>query len=349
MNWKRRLIREGKRLFYSSMTILALLLLFKVMNYSSHDHEEDEDIPYQTYFNEHYRIFSLQLPDSMKLAGESVPMKDLDVREKLDRELLVNTYWQSHSLLLHKRAHRWFPVIEPILEAEGVPQDLKYIAMAESGLQNVVSPAGAEGVWQFMEGTAKELGLEVNENVDERYHVRKATRAACKYLKKAREKYSSWTLAVAAYNVGSAALDRRIMRQKVNSYYQLLLNDETARYIYRILALKEIHQNPSKYGFHLREQDLYKPYETRTVEVDSSIEDLAQFALDQGANFKALKILNPWLREDHLENEEGNTYKIELPVEMTEEFITQDTLEDQVDSLPERIEKDSSPVIEEEP
>lgn len=349
MKRKRRLIREGKRILYSLGIILGMLLVLKVMNYSTHGHDEGEegDIPYRTYFKEHYRIFSLELPDSMELGGEPVPLKELDVREKLDRELHVNTYWQSHSILLHKRAHRWFPVIEPILEEEGVPEDLKYIPLVESGFKNVVSPAGAHGFWQFMEGTAKDYGLEVNEEVDERYHVEKATRAACEYLKDAKEKYGSWALAVAAYNMGMNALDKRIVQQKVNNYYELLLNTETSRYIYRLLALKEIHRDPERYGFHIREQDLYQPYETREVVVDSSIEDLAAFAIDQDINYKALKMLNPWLRENELSNHKGKEYRIKLPKGPSEELILEDTGEFRNDTLKKRIRQDSISIEEE--
>ncbi len=342
MKKKRKIFREAQRILYSLLIILGLLLIFKVMSFSSqHDEGEKGDIPYRTYFKEHYRIFSLELPSSLNFAGEPVPMNDLDVREKLDRELHVNTYWQSHSILLHKRAHRWFPIIEPILEEKGVPEDLKYIPLVESGFKHVVSPAGAVGFWQFMKGTAREQGLEVNGNVDERYNVRKATRAACDYLKKAYDKYGSWTMAAASYNIGMSKLDRRILQQKADSYYELMLNTETARYVYRILALKEIHRNPGKYGFHLREQDLYRPYKTKVVEVDSSIDDLAQFAIDHGTGYKELKILNPWLREDHLDNSEGESYKIRLPKPGEAELIHKDTGVYRNDTLQNKIEKDS--------
>jgi membrane-bound lytic murein transglycosylase D len=342
MRRKRKFIRESQRVLYSMGILLGLILLFKLMNFSAEEETQKEgDIPYKEYFKEHYRIFSLQLPDSLNFAGEPVPMKDLDVREKLDRELHVNTYWQSHSILLHKRAHRWFPIIGPILEDEGVPEDLKYIPLVESDFRNQVSPAGAAGFWQFMKGTAKEYGLEVDGNVDERYHVKKATRAACEYLKKAYERYGSWTMAAASYNVGMSALDDRILQQKAKSYYQLKLNNETARYVYRILALKEIHQDPSEYGFHLRQKDLYQPYRTRTLKVDTPIDDLAEFAIEEGTGYKELKILNPWLREDHLDNASGKSYRILLPAEDSEQLIHKDSSIFKNDTLQKRIEKDS--------
>ena len=332
---KRRLLkRELGRGLYSVLIVLGLLLVFKVMNYSS-DHEGGKkgDIPYRSYFTEHYKIFSLELPESLSFSGEPVPMKDLDVREKLDRELHVNTYWQSHSILLHKRAHRWFPVIRPILEEEGVPEDMKYVPLVESGFKNVSSPAGAKGFWQFMEGTARDYGLEVDGNVDERYNVRKSTRAACDYLKKAYQKYGSWTMAAASYNVGMRALNERMVQQKADSYYELMLNTETARYVYRILALKEIHKDPERYGFHFREQDLYEPYKTRKVKIDSSIGDLATFAMDHGTGYKEVKILNPWLREDHLDNSSGKSYRIRLPKASTGQLMHKDTGGHRNDSL----------------
>lgn len=317
---KRAYDRNFRKVFYTVGSVLMMVLIVKALTFSVK--EGGADLNYQKYFNEHYKIFSLQLPERIEFAGEPVPMEDLDVREKLDRELLVNTYWQSHSLLYHKRANRWFPVIEPILEEEGVPTDFKYVALIESGLKNVVSPAGAKGFWQFMEGTAKEYGLEVNEYVDERYHVKKATRAACEYLKKAYEKYDSWTLAAASFNVGMKGLDRRIREQKAGRYYDLLLNRETARYIYRVLAVKEILENSSDYGFHIRPEDLYEPYETKTLELDSSIGDLTAFAHDQGIDHRVLKLLNPWLRKNELPVEGDKSYRIELPTrDMKKELL----------------------------
>ncbi len=313
-------------------TVLLMVLTVKAFMFSVD--EGGEDLNYQKYFNEHYKIFSLDLPDKMEFCGEPVPLADLDVREMLDRELLVNTYWQSHSLLYHKRANRWFPVIEPILKEEGVPTEFKYVALIESGLQNVISPAGATGFWQFMEGTAREYGLEISDHVDERYNVEKATRAACEYLKKAYEKYDSWTLAAASYNVGMKRLDRQIENQGTTNYYDLLLNPETARYIYRVLAVKEIMENSTQYGFHVRPGDLYQPYKTREVVVDSSIEDLVQFAREKGIDYKALKLLNPWLRKRSLPVEKGQQYRIELPVGRTRSELKGERLPDASDSVP---------------
>ena len=201
-----------------------------------------------------YNVYALPLPDNLNFAGEPVPVQNPDIKERMDRELLVNTYWQSNGLLLFKRANKYFPIIEPILKEEGVPEDLKYLAVIESGLTQAVSPARATGFWQILKETGKEYGLEVNDNVDERYHIEKSTRAACKYLKASKERFGSWTLAAAAYNAGNYGVSREMERQNVNGYYDLLLGEETGRYVFRILALKEILSNPGKYGFNFQEK-----------------------------------------------------------------------------------------------
>lgn len=303
--------------YFHSKLIISILIVFTlgfswlILSFSTE--KASVDPSYQKYFNENYKIFSLNTPAQLEFAGEAVPLEILDVREKLDRELLVNTYWQSQSLLFHKRANRWFPVIEPILKAKGVPDDFKYLAVIESGLTNVVSPAGATGYWQFLKSTGRDYGLEINNEVDERYHVEKSTEAACTYLKDAYEKYNSWTLAAASYNMGMNGLDRQIERQKVTNYYDMLLNEETARYVYRILAVKEVLSKPAQYGFHFRPKDLYPTYQTKTVTIDSSVEDFADFARQQEINYKILKILNPWLRESYITNPARNQYEIKLP------------------------------------
>lgn len=260
-----------------------------------------------------YNVYALPLPEIIDFAGEAVPMNDPDIRERMDRELLVNTYWQSNGLLMFKRANKYFPVIEPILEKYGVPDDFKYLAVIESGLMNVVSPAGARGIWQIMPTTAREYGLEVNENVDERYHLVKSTEAACKYLLASKERFGSWTLAAAAYNAGNSGINRRLEGQKVEDYYNLLLGEETGRYMFRILALKEILSNPKKYGFNFREKDLYTMVPSFEIEVDKPIDDLAAFAQQYEINYKILKIHNPWLRETKLNNRSGKKYQIEIP------------------------------------
>ncbi|HEX8562651.1 MAG TPA: lytic transglycosylase domain-containing protein [Flavobacterium sp.] len=254
-------------------------------------------------------------PTTVDFAGEQTPLHLYDVKERFDRELLVNANLDATTLLIIKRANRAFPIIEPILAKYGVPDDFKYLAVIESGLVNAVSPAGARGVWQFMPATAKEFEMEVSETVDERYHLEKSTEAACKYLLDAKNKFGSWTLAAASYNGGITGVNRQIEFQKVSNYYDLLLTDETARYVFRILALKEIMKNPALYGFTVTPEELYQNLPMKKVSVSNSIPDLAVFAKEQGINYKILKFHNPWLRERMLTNTSGKAYEIEIPTQ----------------------------------
>lgn len=262
---------------------------------------------------EGYRISAIDIPEDLNFAGEMVPQDDPEVMERIDREFLVNTYWQSNALLLMKRANKYFPIIEPILAKNGVPDDFKYLAVAESGLQNVVSHAGATGFWQIMSATGKQYGLEINANVDERYHIEKATEVACKYLKNYKNKYGSWTLAAATYNTGTGSLDKYMGIQQVNDYYDLLLGEETGRYVFRIMAIKEILSHPEKYGFDVSPEDMYQAVPTFTVEVNEPILSFADFAQQYEINYKILKRHNPWLREPHLNNSSRKKYTVEIP------------------------------------
>ena len=273
------------------------------------------DENFETKLINDYNVYALQVPDDLNFAGESMPLENPDILERMDRELLVNTYWQSNGLLMFKRAKKYFSIIEPILAKNGVPDDFKYLAVIESGLTNAVSPAGARGVWQIMPATGRENGLEVNKNVDERYNLEKATEVACKYLLKSKSKLGSWTLAAAGYNAGNAGVSRRLKEQGVAGYYDLLLGEETGRYLFRIVALKEILSNPKKYGFNFREKDLYTNIPTYKVEVDSAVTDFTQFAQSFGINYKILKLHNPWLREPHLNNKSKKPYYVEIPKE----------------------------------
>ena len=256
-------------------------------------------------------------PIAVDFAGEKTPLNIPDVNERFDRELLVNANLHASTTLILKRANRAFPVIEPILKKNGVPDDFKYLAVIESALINAVSGSGAKGVWQFMPETAKEKGMEVNDCVDERYHLEKSTEAACKYLLVAKEKFGSWTLAAASYNVGMMGVNKQIEIQKVTNYYDLLLNDETSRYVFRILALKEIMKNPEKFGFDIPKQELYELFPTRKIEIDSTVNNLADLAISQGINYKILKIYNPWLRDSKLENKNRKKYTLEIPLKFS--------------------------------
>ena len=299
------------KLLIGLLAITVSFIVYQSFTHSTNDPGKDEQ--YVRYVTDHYKIFALNIPDTMYFAEERIPLEIQDVKERLDRELMVNTYWQSQTLLHFKRASRWFPVIEPILKSQGIPDDFKYLCLAESGLNNVVSPAGASGYWQFLKETAKQYGLEVSDNVDQRYDVRASTLAACKYLKDAKKEFGTWALAAAAYNMGQGNLNKQLNRQKVEDYYDLLLNEETSRYVFRLAAMKEIIENPMKYGFHFRPDDLYRPYVSNTISVDSSITNIPAFADSFGMNYKELKILNPWLRDDFLDNPQGKTYHIEIP------------------------------------
>lgn len=256
---------------------------------------------------------SMYFPAKTDFCNEETPLNIVDVRERFDRELLVNANLDASTLLIIKRANRAFPIIEPILKQNGIPDDFKYLAVIESALVNAVSPAGARGVWQFMPETAREKGMEVTESVDERYHLEKSTEAACKYLIAAKAKFGSWTLAAASYNGGMAGIQKQIELQKVTNYYDLLLVEETSRYVFRILALKEIMQNPKNYGFEITTNDLYNPLPSQKIEIDSTINDLPSFALSKGVNYKILKLYNPWLRDKKLLNLAKKKYIIELP------------------------------------
>lgn len=276
---------------------------------------ETPDPDYAEIISESYGVFALPIPQELNFAGEPVPVDNFEVLERFDRELLVNTYWQSQTLLFFKRANRWFPLIETVLAEQGVPDDFKYLALIESGLMNVVSPAGAAGYWQILQSTGRELGLEVNTEIDERYHVEKSTIAACRFLKDAYERYNSWTLAAAAYNMGRSGLNRQLTNQRSGNYYDLYLNEETSRYVFRILAIKTILENPQGHGFNFRKQDLYLPLDYYTVTVNTTIDDLVEFAHSHQITYKELRTLNPWLRRTSLPNRTGKEYEIKITKE----------------------------------
>lgn len=261
------------------------------------------------------KFTAVKIPDKVIFAGEKMPMDRLDVREALDRELLSNAYFHSQTIRYIKLAPRYFPIIEPILKQKGVPDDFKYLAMAESGLNpRAVSPAGAVGFWQFLSGTAKDYGLEVNNEVDERYHIEKSTYAFCDYVLESYGKYANWTLVAASYNGGMARIQRQMTRQKMNDYYDLLFADETQRYVFRIAALKLIIENPKQYNFVIEEEDKYPVIKTREIVISGSINNFADFAIENGISYKVLKDFNPWLRDDNLTNSSGKKYTVQIPV-----------------------------------
>jgi len=295
---------------------LALLacgyVVAQLFNYSILSDDNNEHIG--TEYMDKYNVYAIQIPNQFQFAEEEVPLDRWDVKESLDRELLVNTYWQSQTLLFLKRANRYFPIIEPILKKENVPDDFKYLALIESGLiPTVVSPAGAVGVWQFMAPTAKDYKLEVNKEIDERYNIEKSTYAACKYLKDSYEKFGSWSLVAASYNAGRSHILSQMKLQDAGNYYDLLLGEESARYMFRIVAAKLIMENPQNFGFKFRECDLYPNIPTRKLKIKTGIKDFALFAKENGVNYKLLKFFNPWLRKPYLTNKYKKEYEITLP------------------------------------
>jgi membrane-bound lytic murein transglycosylase D len=290
------------------IVFLLTLVVNHIAGWCASEKNDPENDP-----KRNYAVFSLEIPTEIDFAGEKVPLDQLDILENLDRELLVNTYWQSQTLLFIKRANRYFPAIEPILKKNGIPDDFKYLSIAESGLTNIVSPSNAVGFWQLLEGTAKDYGLEVNSEVDERYHLEKSTEVACKYLLESHAKYTNWTLTAASYNVGRKGVDKQIERQKELNYYDLLLGEETERYVFRILSYKIIMQNPAEYGFYVGENHLYPQIPYYEVTVDGKVDDFATFAKRYGISYKILKWMNPWLRESFLTNASGKTYYIKIP------------------------------------
>lgn len=286
------------------LLLIPILAIFTWLLVSSVTQKEITAGPYLTT--------APYVPNELQFAGEVVPLNKSEIYERLDRELISNTYYHSNTILTLKRAQKYFPIIEPILKEEGVPDDFKYLCVIESNLSNVVSPAGAAGFWQFLGSTARIYGLEVNGQVDERYHLEKATRAACKYLKDAYKQFNNWTLAAASYNMGIVGLESKMIEQREKTYYDLLLYQETQRYVFRILAVKSIFSNPDRYGFYILDQEKYKYPKHNTIKIDSPIDCMICFAKDNGITYKELKWLNPWIRSSRINNPNKKVYEIKI-------------------------------------
>lgn len=294
-----------------NLTVLILVLAYFFISFTN---SNLDDKSYKNEFKNKYAIFSIIEPKNIDFSGEKIAKNSNDIWERFDKELLKNTYWQSNTLLYIKRSNKYFPIIEPILKKNNIPDDFKYLAVIESGLENVTSPSGAKGFWQFLKSTAKEYNLEVNYAVDERYNLEKSTQAACDYLNVAFEKFNSWTLAAAAYNMGMNGLQTALNNQKVKNYYDLHLSSETSRYIFRILAVKEILKNPQKYGFIIRKKDLYYEEKYNIFEIDSTIGNLYEFCDNYSINYQQLKKYNPWLLTSKLPDESRKKYFLKMPV-----------------------------------
>lgn len=299
--YRRRIYITGQ------ISLIALLLILVSSFFDSENDNPSEKRAIQS------TVKAPQLPKKLSFAGEYVPLERKDIVEALDRELLVGTFFHSQTILYLKKAPEYLPIVQKILEEEQVPMDFQYLPFVESAYSNVVSPRGAAGYWQILEKTGRELGLEVNDEVDERYHLEKSSHAACRFLKESYEKFGSWTLAAASYNMGRSRLASELERQKGASYYDIILNEETARYLFRILATKLILENPRDYGFNISNSDCYQPEEMHLLEVDSSVSHFADFAAEFGLNYKQLKYYNPWLRNHYLNNPKHLNYKIAIP------------------------------------
>jgi hypothetical protein len=300
----------------SIFTLLIIAAIFYLANdTTSAGNSPGEDFP------QGYKIISPEIPSYLEFAGERIPTENFEVYERMDREFLANTYWHSATILTIKRANRWFPVIEPILKKNNIPDDFKYLSVAESNLENVVSPAGATGFWQFMKPAGEKYGLEINSLVDERYDVEKSTEAACKYLKDSYDMFGNWISAAASYNMGQENTTEQCERQKAKNYFNLVLNSETSRFVARIVSLKYILQNPENYGFDIKEEDLYKPLSYYEVTLDSSVTDFPDYAKSYGINYFILKMYNPWLRDNYLKNNNKKAYTIKLPTVGSIEII----------------------------
>ena len=308
INSKRKTVLTGFVMMGTVIIILSIAQSFKGFNGSpvTVKHHVVDSI---------YNIKSFDLPEEVTFAGEKMPLENFDTRESLEREILISAYRHSSSILIIMKAHRYLPLIEKILKKNNIPDDFKYLVAAESEYSNMVSPAGATGFWQIMPETGKEEGLEINSIVDERYDVEKSTQFACDYFIRSYERYGNWTLAAASYDGGRGAVDEQIEIQHQKNYYDLLLSEETARYIFRAVAYKLLITDPEKYGFNIENRDLYPELKYYEVKVDTAITDFSSFAQKFGTNYKMLKFLNPWLRKPYLTPKLNKEYLIKIPSE----------------------------------
>jgi membrane-bound lytic murein transglycosylase D len=301
---------KGKTIFTAFIIISTVIILFSVVRgYSGLSSTPGSELLPDTIISNK----PIKIPDNVTFAGEKMPLENFDTRESLERELLTSAYRHSSTILIIKRANRFLPVIEKILKENDIPDDFKYLAAAESEYNNMVSPAGATGFWQIMQETGREEGMEINSVVDERYDIEKSTRFACDYFRKSYEKYGNWTLAAASYNGGRAAIDEQIEIQHQTDYYNLLLAEETSRYIFRAVAYKLIISDPASYGFKIEEDELYPELRYNEVAVDTAVTSFSKFAELYGTNYKLLKFLNPWLRKPYLTPKPGKVYSIKIP------------------------------------
>lgn len=304
-------MKKSKSLIIILELLFVVSIMFFILSSGNEVEKVESERPYVLSMTA-----SVEIPESMTFAGEEIVFDRYDRRERLDRELSSFTYFHSTTLLLFKRANRLFPIIEPILKREGLPDDFKYLAVIESSLDwRAVSPARAAGLWQFLQSTGTENGLEIRTDVDERYHVEKSTVAAARYLKNAYRRYNSWSAASMAYNGGQGRITNELRNQRADEALDLWLVEETTRYYYRMLAIKQIFEQPRKYGFVIKPEHLYKPMQFREVTVTSTIPDLVAFAEQNNITYAQLKDFNSWLRTTKLNNASGKAYTILIPTQ----------------------------------
>jgi len=289
-------------------TVISIIVVFFIVVLFFRSNVENKP----KYYEQTYKIKGVYIPENIDFAGEKIPIENFDIYESLEREILIITYYHSQTIQTLKRTRRYFPLIENILKQYNIPDDFKFLCIAESNLTQTISPKQAVGFWQLLESTAKEYGLEINDKIDERYNIKKSTEAACKYILDSYKKYGSWTLAAASFNFGRTAIDNQIKIQKTTNYYDMYLNEETARYVYRAVAYKIIYNNPQQYGFYISEEDYYPPLPTKEIYVDTTISSLSNFAYQTGTNYKLLRMLNLWIRDTFLLNEKRKPYYIEI-------------------------------------
>ncbi|MAZ01089.1 MAG: murein transglycosylase [Flavobacteriales bacterium] len=298
-------------MFKYFITFLIFIIFFIV--FKNYDKKNEDIQVKRSNIEQVNKTYIHKKPKTISFCGEQAPIENQEIWERLDKEILKNSFFHSNTILYIKRANKYFPTIEKILKENNIPDDFKYLCLIESGLENVVSPKDARGYWQILEKTGKAGGLEINKYIDERYHLEKSTEFACKYLKESYERFNSWTLAAASYNMGKRGLERQIEKQKTNDYYKLLLNSETAKYVFRIMAVKHILENRIEFGFLINENDLYYLENFQNITIDSSISSIVSFSLSLNSDYKTIKKLNPWIRQNRLPNKSKKEYTIKIP------------------------------------
>lgn len=273
-----------------------------------------------SWTNNNFYVLDLSIPADLDFCGEKIPSNNLEIRDDLEKEFFSSAYWKANSLVLFRKAQKWFPYIEPILAQEGVPDDFKYVAVIESHLSNITSPAGASGFWQLLPGSARNYGLEVNDAVDERYHVEKATRAACRHFKDAYAVFGNWTLSAAAYNRGIGGIQAALKKQKTDNYFDLLLNRETGSFVYRILAYKTLFSSPGHFGIKKKKWNYFSKIPMNVLKVDSAVFDLRVLAQKAGTDLTVLRAFNPWLLQNYLPNPDRKMYEIRIPKNLNADY-----------------------------